>query len=509
MNSFFAPPLFALFLPVIPLVCALFLPANRARLRYLILMFSLAGTFLAWFKLFALVQDEGVYVYSVGGPLLKTLVAGGGFLEATLLYLDFYAVFGGVILSLLAFLIPLLMKKRFSQPRRGALDTVFYCLSLVASLSIVATADLFSFYFWVQLGLLSLCCLVALRNGSIESQKAAMKNLVGFGCVSAFMFLGIVILSVRYNQTLMPALAPMIENGIPEKAAFVLILLPLLFFMALPPFHRWFYEVHSSSESSVFVQAFLLFSLGLSLGLLRICFSLMGAVFAGDTLPFYLILLSVISLLCLLKEISRLKNKEKLVRAFMVFQSALFFLALSVSFFALKSPFYVAQYGLPALQGALLLLLFYPVVASVLIFLQDISENSAPFSFLFLFVAVLLIGLPPFAGYTSRLLIVYSVFVLNPLLATVVFFSLFWAIVALIRTQYETRTSEPLAWRGAVWGKKSSSAFLAVGILFIFINAVSFFPVSVLSHLITPAVQSLINKGEYALPISEEEGGGR
>ena len=100
MNSFFAPPLFALFLPVIPLVCALFLPANRARLRYLILMFSLAGTLGAWFKLFALVQDEGVYVYAVGGSLLKTSAAEGGFLEATLLYLDFYAVFGGVILSL-------------------------------------------------------------------------------------------------------------------------------------------------------------------------------------------------------------------------------------------------------------------------------------------------------------------------------------------------------------------------------------------------------------------------
>ena len=505
MNSSFAPPL-ALFLPLIPLFCALFLPAGRARFRYGIFMLSMTGTLGAWLKLFALVRSEGLYVYAAGSYFLKFFSADGEFPGAILFYFDFYTVFGGVILAFLALLIPLLMKRRFSQPGRGAWDTVFYCLSLIASFAIVATADLFGFFLWVQLGLLSLCCLVAQRNGRIESQKAAVKNSVVFGVVSAFMFLGIAILFVRYNQTSMPALAQVIEYGISEKAAFVLILLPLLFFMALPPFHRWFYEVHSPSESSVFVQAFLLFSLALSLGLLRICFSLMGAVFAGDFLPLYLILLSVISLLCLLKEISRLKNKEELVRAFIVFQSALFFLALSVSFFALKSPFYVAQYGLSALQGALLLLLFYPVVASVLIFMQDISENNALFSFLFLFVAVLLIGLPPFAGYTSRLLIVYSVFVLNPLLATVVFFSLFWAIVALIRTQYEARTSEACAWRGISWGKKSWAAFLAAGILFIFINGLSFFPVSVLSQLITPAVQSLVNKGDYAVPISEERG---
>lgn len=505
MHSF-NPPFFALFLPLVPLFSALLLPADRARLRYTIFISSLAGTFGAWLKLFALVRKEGLYVYTVGGPLLKSFVLEGGLPGDVLFHFDFYAVLGGVIVAFLALFTPLLMEKSFFQTRRGALNTVFYCLTLLASLAVVATADLFSFYFWVQVGLLSLCALVAQQNWRVDSQKAAMKTLVGFLTASFFMLVGVAILYARYNQTLMPALAQMMEYGTPEKVAFLLILLPLLFFMALPPLHRWFYEVYSPSENSVFVQAFLLFSLSLSLGLFRICFSLFGAALSADTFPLYLILLSIISLLCLLREISRLKKKGELVRVFIVFQSALFFLALSVSFFALKSPFAMAQYGLSALQGGLLLLLFYPIVASILIFLQDILGDNALPSVFFLFVAALLIGLPPFAGYTSRLLIVYAVFVLNPLLATVVFFSLFLALAVLIRIQYEARVGEKLERRGDILKKTSSAVFWATGILFIYINTLSFFPVSVLSHLITPAVQSFVNKGDYVLPVFEEGG---
>ena len=507
MYSLFNPPFFALFLPLVPLCFALLLPVDRARLRYTILISSLVGVLVAWLKLFILVRKEGLYLYVAGGPLLKSVVSEGGLPKDILFYFDFYAVLGGGIIVFLAFFIPILMKKSFFHGRRAILNTVFYCLSLLASLAVVATADLFSFYFWVQVGLLSLCGLAAHRNWRVESQKAAMKTLVGFLVVSFFMLMGVAILYARYNQTLMPALAQVIEYGTAEKVAFLLILLPLLFFMALPPFHRWFYEIHSPSESSVFVQVFLLFSLALSLGLLRICFSLFGAALAADTFPLYLILFSIISLLCLLREISRLNKKGELVRAFIVFQSALFFLALSVSFFALKSPFAMAQYGLSALQGALLLLLFYPIVASILIFLQDISGDNALPPIFFLFAAALLIGLPPFAGYTSRLLIVYAVFVLNPLLATVVFFSLFLALAVLIRTQYEVCVGEKLEWRGDILKKASPAVFLAAGILFIYINAISFFPVSVLSHLITPAVQSLVNKGDYVLPVFEEGGG--
>ena len=66
---------------------------------------------------------------------------------------------------------------------------------------------------------------------------------------------------------------------------------------------------------------------------------------------------------------------------------------------------------------------------------------------------------------------------------------------------------EKLEWRGDILKIASPAVFLAAGILFIYINAISFFPVSVLSHLITPAVQSLVNKGDYVLPVFEEGGG--
>lgn len=500
MSPFFSLPLFALFLPLIPLALALAPSFSRASVRYAVFISSLAATLLAWLKLFATLQQEGFGLYVIGGALLTPSLFKGAWPRDILFYFDSFTALAGLAITLPALLVPILMKEGFDRPGRGAFDVVFYCLSLIASLAIVATADLFSLYFWVQVALLALCALIAGRR--IESQKVAMKSLVGFSTVSFFMLMGVAILYARYSLTLIPALAQVVEYGMAERAAFLLILLPLLFLMGLPPFNRRLYDICFASEGAVLPWAFLLFVLALSFGLLRVFFGLFGSALAVGTFPLYLILLSVICLLCLLGELSGLRERGGSARLFILFQSALFFLALTVSFFALKSPFAMAQYGLTALQGTLLLLIFYPSAAAILLFIQDIAGEGSLSAALFLSAAGLLLGLPPFAGYTSRLLIVHALFVLNPLLATAIFFSLFLALAALVRTRREVQPGEKLVWRGEL--KKTSPAVLAAaGILLLYLNAISFFPVSTLSRLIAPAVQSLVNETEYAPPAVE------
>lgn len=524
MNTYFqhVAPLLALFLPMLSGTLLLLLSAQKYKhVRRKLFLFSLMGTFAMWLTLWLTYYPSETMFYILGYKLANSLTL-EEFKTLTLpiFYFDPFTLFAGTVLTFVAVLIPFMRSESFFALHRTRHIPALYSLLLASLLGMLTVSDFFTLFFYLHCAIVSLYFLMTSKERGGDFRIRALHVFLSFSLGQFFLVIGIGILYALYGSTSMLQIAESISAGKLERIAFVLILSPFLQLLALPPLHLWFQELLVIPGHVAFKHSVVLFFMVCYWVLARIVLSVFGGVFTSGVFSGVFLLWVVLGMLCLLRSSLRMKNVKQFIMSVTISQTTLALLGLSVSAFSAKSAFAMAQSGYAALTGGLLLSVSFPFLLILLFGIPNQYCRSLYFFdaerkglrvFIALFTILLAsIGLPPFVGYTARLMLVQSAFAINPLLASLVIFLMLFQILSLIYV-FLRKPDEGIVENLFTGGStrytaesRAKVAFVTGVLMFLCVIALSVSGYPSVTRILSPAVDALINKGEYRLSIFSE-----
>ena len=326
------------------------------------------------------------------------------------------------------------------------------------------------------------------------------------------MFLaGSLILGNRYGSTNISVLAQNIEPGPESLSAFVLLVVPMLYIFIKPsPFidgaaKNCFFAIRT--QATLFI-------------VFRVVFSLYGPMRGLQKVPAVFMMIGLALLVYSLLQLSKGPEPADLMDSVICCMKGMITVSIGVAMSGCFGAERAAVYGVGALEAMISLwLVFLPLSAALILitsFLKERSENGFelwqygllfkrfPFVSLFL-LAILAIaaGLPPFAGYEGKQMLLRSANFISPFL-TVALFSLN-VVIFFTALRYLFVLSA-----GGSEGKASfegiRAAILPLAVLVVIFTAATLTPGMIFSDSVLPSAESLINR-TVPLPVSQAEEG--
>jgi len=316
---------------------------------------------------------------------------------------------------------------------------MLFLLLVTGATGIVLTGDIFNLFVFFEILCISSYALVA-YNKDKEGTEAAMKYLIQGSIGSSFILIGVALLYGIFGTLNMADIASKVTSANP---AFLFISLAFLLTgfgieAAVFPLNAWLPDAHSSAPSSI---SAILSGIAIKTGVYGIA-RMIYTIFNAEGILTFIAFLGLLTLL--IGEMSAFKQDD--IKRLLAYSSIgqigliVFALGIATSLGVFAGLFQIVSH---ALAKALLFLaagyMIYKVGSKSITSLNGLGKKMPLTSFAFVIGTFSLIGLPPFAGFMSKLLIVYAaiqikkpiflVFVAIALIATVIEASYFFKIV--------------------------------------------------------------------------------
>ena len=506
-----ATPLFAAFL--MPLIGSAGRTVRSVWVFLGALLTSTVGLLLAW-KVFT----TGTLVYVFGAATsLQALPPDAAFPIRIMFQVDALSALMVVIASLSSLAITIYSLA--AESRQSGLETFYAMLFLLVTgvLGMVITGDLFNFFVFLEISSLAGAALVAYRVDDGVAVEAGLKYalLSTIGALAVLVAIGI--LFAQYNALNLASLANRLQFTALDKVALVLLAVPLAMKCGAVPMHFWTPDSYTTAPSSV--TAFLVVSSQASLyGLFRILFTLYGHLiqFSWATFGWFLIVLGVLSMFIGVTMAIPQKDVKRLMAYHAVSQTGYMLLGVGVGLAVLGDRRALDAYGKTAMAGGLFHIINHAMYKGLLfltagaIFLRTGTRNlnklgglghDMPWTMVFFMIGALAIaGVPPFNGFASKLLIYESVFRFSPFLSIIAMIVSILTLASFVKV-FHSMFMGPRRAEYAEAREVPAPMLVGMAILALFVVAAGLVPQPFIDHMITPAVNALVDRAGYIAAI--------
>ncbi len=373
---------------------------------------------------------------------------------------------------------------------------MLFMLLITGSTGIVLTGDIFNMFVFLEITAIAAYSLTAFLRDK-DGAEAAFKYLLIGSFASSFFLLAVMLLYASTGTLNMAEIASKIDSVAMSTRVLILILflVGLGIEAELFPLNGWAPDAYSQAPSPIGAIFGGIVVKAAIYALMRLVFLLFNF---GEVFHFLLIM-GIITMI--VAEMSAMKQQQiKRMLAFSsIGQMGLVIIAFSVG-------------TSDSVQAALFQMFNHAVIKALLFFaagylvfhsgskkisaLDGLGKDKPLTSFFFALGALAIIGLPPFAGFWSKLYILISVADAGLMTAVVLVL-----IASVIEAVYYLRVVSRLYFNKEV-AKETEvrrtpiTGLLAMGILALVIIVVGIYP-DYIWNLLKPAAEELVNKAEY------------
>ncbi len=384
-------------------------------------------------------------------------------------------------------------KKVDSEPAQR-----FYILQMMlvtGTIGIVLTGDIFNFFVFMEITAISSYALTAFYRHR-DGAEAAFKYLLIGSFASAFLLLAIMLLYTQVGTLNMAEIALKMHTVPMPMKVFILI----LFLVGLGieaemfPLNGWAPDAYSQAPGPVGVTfAALVVKAGVY-GLVRVVYTLFDIPSVGS----YLIIMGAITLV--ISEVAALKqtNIKRMLAYSSIGQMGIVIIAFGIGTTEAVFGAIFLMFNHAIIKGLLFMsgsYLVYNNPEKEIKYLSGYGMKMPVISLFFSLGALAIVGLPPFAGFWSKLYILISAAdsSLYGLIALIL-------VVSIVEIVYYFRVVGRLYFgkptEGSVMHKATPGGIIAMSILSIAILVIGFYP-DIITSYIHNAAEALLDKAQY------------
>jgi proton-translocating NADH-quinone oxidoreductase chain N len=376
---------------------------------------------------------------------------------------------------------------------------ILYLLLLTGSTGVVLTGDIFNLFVFFEILCISSYALVAYIGDSPGIESAA-KYLIQGAVGSSLVLIGIGLLYGLFGTLNMADIAKNIDSNRSISVFVPLVLLITGFGIeaAIFPLNAWLPDAHSSAPSSI---SAILSGIVIKVGIYAVA-RVIFTIFGISNILFFLMLLGTLTLLIGEMAAFSQNNIKRLLAYSSIGQVGLIVFALGInSAYGIVGGLF--QMITHALSKALLFLavgyMIYRSGSMEISTLEGMGKRMPLTSLAFTFGAFSLVGLPPFTGFASKLLIVRAALVKQELIFTVMVVLVLFGTV--VEGAYFFRLVQLLYFKGGKNNpdRKEKSpifALIPISILMILIVFIGVWPKPVID-ILSSAASELLNRMDY------------
>lgn len=372
---------------------------------------------------------------------------------------------------------------------------MLFLLLITGATGIVLTGDIFNLFVFLEITAIAAYSLTAFLRDK-DGAEAAFKYLLIGSFASTFVLLGIALLYAQTGTLNIADIATKIDNIAITTRILILILFLVGFGIEaeLFPLNGWAPDAYSQAPSPIGAVFGGIVVKAAIYALMRLIFVLFnfGSVFH------FLLIMGIITMLIAEMSAMRQQQIKRMLAFSSIGQMGLVIIAFGIGTQASVQAAFFQMFN----HALIKTLLFF--AAGYLVFhsgsknisaLDGLGREKPITSFFFALGALAIIGLPPFAGFWSKLYVLLSVAdegmiaVVTLILISSVIEAVYYLRV--VSRLYFNREAKDLDVR-----RTPASGIIAMGVLAIVILIVGLYPNTILEY-IKPAAKELVNKAEY------------
>jgi len=405
-----------------------------------------------------------------------------------------------------------------ASERRSSGKDGYYALMLlllVGILGMVCTGDLFNFFVFLEINSLAGAALVAYRIDKGVSVEAGLKYGFLSTLAGLMVLYAIALLYGQYDSLNMAVIASRMSYTMLDKVALALFVAGLALKAGAVPMHFWTPDAYSMAPGAV--TAFLVVASQAGLyGLFRILFSVYGLTLSYVTVGWAVIILGVLSMFVGVSMAIPQKDVKRLMAYHAVSQSGYMLLGVGVGLVVLGDAAAMDAFGRTAMEGGIFHIVNHAMYKGLLfltagaIFLQTGTRNlnkmgglghSMKWTMLFFIIGALAIaGIPPFNGFASKLMIYESVFAFSPVIAVIAMVVSILTLASFVKVFHAIFMGpEQPKYEGV--GEVPKPMLAAMAVLAIMTILMGVFPEQIVTTVIAPAADALIDQGAYVATV--------
>jgi multicomponent Na+:H+ antiporter subunit D len=395
----------------------------------------------------------------------------------------------------------------------------YYTLLLImtaGTLGMVLTGDMFNFFVFLEITSIASCALIAFRTKQKEAVAAGFKYIIISTIGALFVLFSIALLYGQYDALNIAKLADNIAFKFLDKIALVMLIAALAMKGGIVPMHMWLPDAFRRAPASVTLILLAATQAGLY-GVFRVVFTLYGDVINLSTISFgwIMVLLGLITILIGVIMAIIQTDFKRLIAYCTIAEIGYIFLGVGACLTVLISPeltLQTAPFALQAMKGgifhminnALNIGLLFMVVGAVyyatkqtsLDKLGGLARNMKYTTIFFLIGLLAISGIPPMNSFASKLLIYESTYQLNPILSIVSILAGLMILAIFVKVFYAVFLG-PILPNNKDVKEVPKSMLIAMGIITAFIIIFGLFPDMIVTNIVEPAANALINNNSY------------
>jgi proton-translocating NADH-quinone oxidoreductase chain N len=402
-----------------------------------------------------------------------------------------------VIIALLGLLVSIYA---LSYIKKGATEKyhMLFLLLLVGATGVVLTGDIFNLFVFWEILCISSYALVA-YTGEKSGIESAVKYLIQGAIGSSLLLIGIGMLYGLFGTLNMADIAQNIASVEPTS-----MFIPLVFIItglgveaALFPLNAWLPDAHSSAPSSI---SAVLSGIAIEVGVYAVA-RVVFTIFGVESIFLFFCFLGILTLLIGEMSAFSQNNLKRMLAYSSIGQIGLivFALGIATSYGVAGGLFQIITHSL---SKALLFIsvgyIVYRTASMDISSFEGIGKKMPFTSLAFIIGAFSLVGLPPFVGFPSKLLIVqaalskgeilFYILVVFVLLGTVIEGAYFFRVIQVIYFKQGKNNSETK--------EAPILALIPMFILALLIVVIGIYP-KLVTGIVDQAASEILNRIEY------------
>ena len=492
---------------------------NTARNTFVVIIVLLTS-FFSFLLVHDVMVNGNIHTYVFGGGSALT---SGGFAVRILFQVDGLNAFMAIIATLFA-IVGVIYSWSFMKEHTGLSKYyTLYLLMIAGIFGMVLTGDMFNFFVFLEITSIASCALIAFYTNKGKAVDAGFKYIVVSATGALFILFAIAILYGQYNALNIAVLASNIQFSFLDKIALVLLISGLAMKAGIVPMHMWLPDAYGRAPSSVTLLLIVATQASLY-GALRMIFTLFGGqlsrtvnevggieinmnLLIGAVLVGLAILTIFVGVLMALKE----SDFKRMIGFAAVAEIGYMILAIGAALTIMFSVDDIETSRLAlnggvfhifndALDVGLLFLVagavYYATKETSLNRLGGLARNMKYTTVFFLIGLLAVAGMPPMNGFSSKLIIYESTFLVNPILSIIAILCSILLLAVFVKVFYSAFLG-PKQEKFEKVKEAPKSMLVAMAIVAGIILFIGLFPDIFINNIVEPATHALVNSGEY------------
>jgi multicomponent Na+:H+ antiporter subunit D len=500
----------------LPLVAAFAIPlisraGPRVRNTFSLVIFSLISFLVA--ILAVDVHTVGIRVYTFGATAAELALPGGYTVPVRIMFeVDGMSIFMGLIITTVT-LAALIYSLHFLRGQTG--QARFYSLMMLlyaGMMGLVFTGDMYNLFVFLEIASVAGAGLAAYRTNMADAVEGGLKYIVISAVSGLLVLFAIGILYAQYNVLSIAALAHYMQA--PTMLDMMALgLLGGAFVMKLGgvPLHMWAPDTYTVAPAGT-TPMILAASYASMYALYRMTFTLYGVHIDTTAIGWAVIILGVLSMFIGVMMAVHQTDIKRLMAYHAISQGGYMLLGVGVGLAVLADPVALANYGRDAINGGVFHIInnvFYKALlfmtAEAIFFrigtrdtnkMGGLARNMKWTAAFYVIGALAIAGIPPFSGFASKLLIYETVLKFSPVLSVIAMFVSLVTLASFAKVFYSAFTGPELPAYKEV-REVPKSMIIGMSILAAFIIFFGIFPGLIVSTIVAPATDALINQASY------------